>query len=136
MCQRCSSAVLVEPLPPGLTTRAIGLSVPMDSGSGLVSVQPLFELSRSKCGVDCAIRASESGLEVLDSHRSPPCHCRKPGLQPSEHVVQTGSCSFRWWHREDLWTILIAAQISPWCATAGPPLRSGPTDPMGGLEPC
>ena len=58
-------AVLVEPLPPGLTTRAIGLSVPMDSGSGLVSVQPLFELSRSKCGVGCAIRASESGLDVL-----------------------------------------------------------------------
>jgi hypothetical protein len=76
-------------------TRAIGLLVPMDIGSGLVSVHPCLELSRSKCGVGCAIRASQSGLDGLESHRCPPCHRRKLSLRPSHPMMQIGSCSLR-----------------------------------------
>ena len=54
--------------------------------------QPSLELSRSKCGVGCATRASQSGLDALESHRSPPHGGRKPGLQPSRPFLQIGSC--------------------------------------------
>ena len=58
-------AVLVEPLPPSLTTRAIGLSVPMDMGSGLVG----FELEmRSRHARDAR------GL----GHSSLPVRIRRP----------------------------------------------------------
>ena len=136
MCQRCPSAF------PGAALAILSERGPSACQSRWTWDQAWL-VSSWKCAQDTLemlvaweFRASQSGQDGLERHRSPPYARRILCLRPSQHVVQTGSCSLRRAYGGDHWPIWIAAQISPWYAATGPPPRSGPLDPVEGLEPC